>query len=63
MKESSRIQAEIDLDAVAYNLESIKQNLHPETKIIGVLKADGYGHGALPWGKSWRRTTVSGELL
>lgn len=51
MNESSRIQAEIDLDAVAYNLESIKQNLHPETKIIGVLKADGYGHGALPLGK------------
>lgn len=48
MKESSRIQAEIDLDAVTYNLESIKRNLHPGTKVIAVLKADGYGHGALP---------------
>lgn len=44
----SRIQAEIDLDAMTYNLEHIKKNLKPGTKIIAVLKADGYGHGAVP---------------
>lgn len=48
MKMHSRIQAEIDLDAMTYNLEHIKKNLKPGTKIIAVLKADGYGHGAVP---------------
>lgn len=48
MKLPSRIQADIDLDAFAFNLESIKNNLKEDTKIITVLKADGYGHGALP---------------
>ena len=51
MKMHSRIQAEIDLDAMTYNLEHIKKNLKPGTKIIAVLKADGYGHGAVPLGK------------
>ena len=48
MKLPSRIQADIDLDAFAFNLESIKNNLKEDTKIITVLKADGYGHGVLP---------------
>ena len=48
MKLPSRIQVDIDLDAFAFNLESIKNNLKEDTKIITVLKADGYGHGALP---------------
>lgn len=51
MKMHSRIQAEIDLDAMTYNLDHIKRNLKPGTKIIAVLKADGYGHGAIPLGK------------
>lgn len=51
MKMHSRIQAEIDLDAMTYNLEHIKRNLKSGTKIIAVLKADGYGHGAVPLGK------------
>ena len=48
MKLPSRIQADIELDAFAFNLESIKNNPKEDTKIITVLKADGYGHGALP---------------
>lgn len=51
MNMHSRIQAEIDLDAMTYNLEHIKKNLKPGTKIIAVLKADGYGHGAVPLGR------------
>lgn len=47
MRLPSRIQADINLDAFTFNLTSIKQNLKKETKIITVLKADGYGHGAL----------------
>lgn len=44
----SRVRAEIDLDAVEYNLEQLKRLLLPGTKMIGVVKTDGYGHGALP---------------
>lgn len=48
MKTPNRIYVSIDLDAVSYNLENMKKNIHEDTKIIAVLKADGYGHGALP---------------
>lgn len=51
MKMHSRIQAEIDLDAMTYNLEHIKKNLAPGTQVIAVLKADAYGHGAVPLAK------------
>lgn len=47
----NRIYASIDLDAVSYNLENMKKNINRDTKIIAVLKADGYGHGALPIAK------------
>ncbi len=46
MKTYERIYAKINLDAVAHNLKSIEQKISPETKIIAVVKADGYGHGA-----------------
>ncbi len=48
MKKHSRVCANIDLDAIRYNMESMHQNIDPETKIMAVVKADGYGHGAIP---------------
>lgn len=48
MKIQSRIHADIDLDAVIFNMESMRRNLNRDTQIIAVLKADGYGHGAVP---------------
>ena len=47
MKTYSRVYAKIDLDAIASNMERMKSNLQPNTKIIAVIKADGYGHGAV----------------
>ncbi|MEK4750341.1 alanine racemase [Niallia sp. FSL W8-0177] len=38
---------EIDLDAIAYNVGELRKKLHPENKLIAVVKANGYGHGAL----------------
>jgi alanine racemase len=38
---------EVDLEAVAYNVRRIKEIIKPEVKILAVLKADAYGHGAL----------------
>jgi len=46
-----RVCAYIDLDAVCWNLEQIRQNIDPGTKVMAVIKADGYGHGALPIAK------------
>lgn len=43
-----RVYAEIDLDVIEENLEQMKKNLHPETKIMAVIKMDGYGHGSIP---------------
>lgn len=43
---SKRTWAQIDLDALAYNFKSIKSKLKENTKILCVLKADAYGHGA-----------------
>ena len=48
LKTYSRVFARIDLDAIAYNMEQMKQNLANGTKVMAVIKADGYGHGAVP---------------
>lgn len=48
MKTYSRVYAKVDLDAIASNMERMKRNLSPTTKIMAVIKADGYGHGAVP---------------
>ncbi len=41
----------IDLDAIHYNMEQMHQNLSPGTKMIGVIKTDAYGHGAVQIGR------------
>ncbi len=43
-----RIWAEIDLDAIHENMENMHRNLRPGTMMAGVIKKDGYGHGAVP---------------
>lgn len=47
MKSYTRIRARIDLDAIEYNIDKMKENLPEDTKLIVVAKADCYGHGAL----------------
>jgi alanine racemase len=39
--------ADIDLDAFDQNVASVSATLPPRSKIIAVLKADAYGHGAV----------------
>lgn len=39
--------AEIDLAAYRHNIESLKRLLAPEVPLMAVVKADGYGHGAV----------------
>ena len=45
--EKYRVYAGIDLDAVRYNMESMHKNINKDTKMIAVVKTNGYGHGAM----------------
>ena len=47
MKEYNRICARVDLDAVEYNIERMKQNISSDASMLAVVKMDGYGHGAV----------------
>jgi len=38
----------IDLDALKANFQHIRQFVSPATKILPIIKADAYGHGAVP---------------
>lgn len=51
MSKYSRVYAKIDLDAVRHNFQVMRANIDPATKMIAVIKADGYGHGAIPIAK------------
>ncbi|WP_066425347.1 alanine racemase [Anabaena sp. 4-3] len=44
---SQRAWVEIDLGALSYNIQQIKQFLSPRTQLMAVVKADAYGHGAV----------------
>lgn len=47
MKEIARpVWAEVDLGAVAHNVQAVKGLLKPKTKLMAIVKANGYGHGA-----------------
>jgi len=39
--------AEIDLGALAFNIRQLKSRTKPNTLFLAVVKADGYGHGAV----------------
>ena len=47
MLDNTRAWAEIDLDAIAHNARSVRSVTSPDAKLIGVVKADAYGHGAV----------------
>ncbi len=42
-----RTWAEIDLDALAHNVNVLREWMGPESRFLGVVKADAYGHGAV----------------
>lgn len=43
--------AEVNLNNLAHNIHSFKQLLSTDTAITSVIKANGYGHGAVPVAK------------
>ena len=42
MKKYERVKALVSLDAIAHNFEEMHKNVKEGTKIIAVIKADGY---------------------
>ena len=40
--------AEIDLACITRNMQAIRKAVGPDCEILGVVKADAYGHGAIP---------------
>ena len=50
-----RAWAEVDLEALARNARTLESTLAPECRLMAVVKADGYGHGAVPTARRlWR---------
>lgn len=48
MKLLKRTWADISLDNLSYNYTQLRKNVAPGCKFLGVVKADAYGHGAVP---------------
>ena len=53
-----RVQANIDLEAICQNILEIKGKINPNTMIMAIIKADGYGHGAVPIAKALEKIGV-----
>ncbi|OEV10993.1 alanine racemase, partial [Streptomyces nanshensis] len=51
--ETLRARAEIDLDAVRANVRTLRA-CAPRAELMAVVKADGYGHGAVPCARAAR---------
>lgn len=46
------VWAEINLDHLAHNIKEVKRSVKEGTLVTAVIKADGYGHGAVHIGKT-----------
>lgn len=49
---SLRTWVEIDLDALDYNFNCVKESLPRNIKMLAVVKANAYGHGAVKIGRA-----------
>lgn len=48
MREYDRTYAQVNLQAIRHNIKEARRNIQPATKIMAVVKANAYGHGAVP---------------
>ena len=53
--ETSRCYAQIDLDALAENRRLLRAGIPEGCRLMYILKADGYGHGAVAVAKALER--------
>ena len=47
-----RVQARVNLSAIRHNLQEIRKSINSDTKLMVIIKADAYGHGAVPLAKA-----------
>ena len=52
MEQYERGYVTVDLGAMEQNMKAIKERLVPGVGVMGIVKADGYGHGAVPVAKT-----------
>ncbi|MGD2187914.1 MAG: alanine racemase, partial [Desulfobacterales bacterium] len=43
----SLVKAEIDLKAIAHNIKELRRITRSSARLMAVVKANGYGHGAI----------------
>jgi len=53
-------RAVVDLAAVVRNLGRLRRRLDPATRVVGVVKAGGYGHGLVPVARELEAAGVDG---
>lgn len=53
-----RVYAKVNLDAIKHNIREIREHVKETTKVMAVIKADGYGHGAIPIGRELERLNI-----
>ena len=53
-----RVQAKVDLNAIKNNLLQIRSKLRNDTKLMVIIKADAYGHGAVPIAKALNNSAI-----
>lgn len=51
MKKYNRVKAEIDLTAIRHNMDVLYRNTDGKSAMMGIIKADGYGHGCVRIGQ------------
>lgn len=61
---------EVDLDAIGHNVRQLRAAVPPGGQLMAVVKADGYGHGALPvarealaQGAGWLGVAIAEEAI
>ncbi|HNP30863.1 MAG TPA: alanine racemase [Nitrospirales bacterium] len=54
------ITVSINLDALIRNFQQIRQAIDPSTKILAIIKADAYGHGAIPVARTLEHLGIFG---
>ena len=50
---------EVDLDNLDFNIKQIKNKIGPDVQLIGVIKADGYGHGSVKTAEILQKNGIS----
>ena len=58
-EKTSRTWKEINLDAIKHNIGEVRKRIDEHTMIMGVVKADAYGHGAVEVSKAMMDSGVS----